>query len=236
MTATHDRLAGLEDWHFWFVGRDDLVANLLDRFRAGDPVVDAGCGTGAFADRLAGTGRTVVALDRHLGPTGAGTAPRVSGDVEGLPLRSGAAGCVVARDVLEHVDDRAALAEYRRVLRPGGLLIALVPAWPSLWSERDVQAGHLRRYTRRTLSAALGGAGFRLLELRGYQFALLPVAAASRLAARRRGSTQLRAEERPPMLVNRVLAGVNRAEAAMARAAWLRPPTGSTLAAVAVRP
>ena len=86
-------------------------------------------------------------------------------------------GTVLARDVLEHVDDDAALGECPRALRPGGLLVVLVPAWPALWSDRDVRAGHLRRYRRRGLRKLVESAGFTVAELRGYQFVLLPAIA-----------------------------------------------------------
>lgn len=234
MTTTAERLAGLEQSHFWFAGRDDLVANLLGRFRAPGPVLDLGCGTGSFAGRLRRLGFPIVALDHelHLGPAPAGVAG-VAGDAVELPVRDASAGTVLLRDVLEHVDDGAALAECRRVLRRGGLLVALVPAWPALWSCRDERAGHRRRYTRSMLTGRLAGNGFDVVEVRGYQFALLPVLAASRAAARRRGVAQLDREERPPAAVNSVLTRINRAEAALARTRWLRPPTGSTLAVVA---
>ena len=240
MTAASDtsfveRFGPLEQSHFWFVGRTDLVANLLRRLAGDGPVIDVGCGTGAFASQL-GTGRSgVVALDRELRTDPRLAVAGVRADAERLPLRSGSAGVVLARDVLEHVDDEAALTEWARVLRAGGLLVVLVPAWPALWSRRDERAGHRRRYTRATLRHALATAGFELMELRGYQFALLPLAALSRLASRTRPDAQLRAEEQPPAVVNRVLAGVNRSEAKLARVSWLRPPTGSSLVAVARR-
>lgn len=236
--AQVERLAALEAWHFWFVGRDELVVNLLDRFDGPGPVVDVGCGTGTFAARLARRGGAVVALDQAFATAAPSTtAPSgacgVAGDAERLPFRDASAGVVMARDVLEHVDDGAALAECRRVLRPGGLLVALVPAWPCLWSERDRRAGHRRRYTRRTLRDAVAGAGFRVVELRGYQLALLPLTAASRVALRRHPAPVLRAEEGRPGPVNTVLASINRAEASLARNRWTRPPTGSSLVAVA---
>jgi SAM-dependent methyltransferase len=228
-------LADVEDWHFWFVGRDELVLALLDRFAPPRPsVVDVGCGTGAFASRLAADDRTsaVFAIDRSA-PARAGGAPAASADAERLPFADRSVDVVLARDVLEHVDDRAALDEVRRVLRPDGVLIALVPAWPKLWSERDVRAGHRRRYTRQTLRRVLDARGFGVAEIRGYQSLLLPVLVASRLLSRRRPTTTLAAEEAPSPAINRVLARVNRAEASLARTAWLRPPTGSTLAVVA---
>src|SRR5258708_40013475 len=64
-------------------------------------------------------------------------------------------------DVLEHVDDVLLLRDAHRALRPGGWVLATVPAMPWLWSYRDVGAGHKRRYTRATFSAAMLQAGFR---------------------------------------------------------------------------
>lgn len=226
-------LATIEDRHFWFAGRDDLVLALLDRCAGPGLVADLGCGTGAFAARLADRrGSGVLALDRRT-PVRRGSAPAAVADIERLPLRDASVAVVLARDVLEHVDDRDALAECRRVLEPDGVLIALVPAWPALWSERDVRAGHLRRYTRRTLDERLEASGFRVAERRGYQLALLPLVAASRVAGRRRPTDALQAEDHPPAWLNAVLTTINRAEAALATRPWPRPPTGSTLAVVA---
>ncbi len=176
--------------------------------------------------------------DVALAPAGA----TVVGNAERVPLADGTVGTVMVRDVIEHLDDAAALAECHRVLRPGGLLIVLVPAWPSLWSERDVRAGHLRRYTRRTLRSAVTTAGFEVVTLRGYQLTLLPAVAAHRwYAARRAGrpdvepGTSLHHEEHPPGPLNKVFGWVNGAEAAMATWPVPLPPTGTSLALVGRR-
>ena len=61
-------------------------------------------------------------------------------------------------DVLEHIeDDRRELARAYRLLRPGGHLIVVSPAYPSLFTEFDRAVGHYRRYTRRSLAAAAPG-------------------------------------------------------------------------------
>ena len=57
-------------------------------------------------------------------------------------------------DVLEHIDDdRAELERATALLRPGGHLIALVPAHPLLYSAFDRALGHYRRYSRNGLLA-----------------------------------------------------------------------------------
>ena len=71
------------------------------------------------------------------------------GSAENLPVGDAQLDVVVALDVLEHLDDdRRALDEILRVLRPGGVLLATVPAYPFLWSSHDEALGHRRRYRR----------------------------------------------------------------------------------------
>jgi SAM-dependent methyltransferase len=100
--------------------------------------LDAGCGTGGFllplARRLAPQGATVVGLDLAEGTLGQARArvraaglpvDCVIGDVEALPFDDGAFDLVLANYVLYHVPDLdRAIAELRRVLRPGGTLLA----------------------------------------------------------------------------------------------------------------
>jgi SAM-dependent methyltransferase len=57
-------------------------------------------------------------------------------------------------DVLEHIeDDQLELARAVRLLRPGGRLIVLAPAYQALYSPFDEAIGHYRRYVRRSLIA-----------------------------------------------------------------------------------
>ncbi|GMQ86403.1 MAG: class I SAM-dependent methyltransferase [Acidimicrobiia bacterium] len=224
------RLTDMEGSHFWSVGRDVLVKRLIERHRMAPLFVDAGSGTGAFARSLADAGMDVVWFD-----TGPIEKPGFQASITAMPLRSGSAGTVISRDVLEHVDDQAALGECARVVRRGGHLLVTVPGWPSLWGPRDELAGHLRRYRWPQLIGAVERAGFDVVERRGYQLALLPLFMASRAVARFRPGGQLAAEEGVHGMLGRVLTAVNVTEAKLAGKAWIRPPTGSTLSVVAVR-
>lgn len=71
---------------------------------------------------------------------------------------------VLCLNVLEHIeDDVAALSHMRQMLRPGvGRVIVLAPAMPGLHCRLDQEMGHVRRYTRRTLAAAMSRAGLRV--------------------------------------------------------------------------
>ena len=61
----------------------------------------------------------------------------LEGDVEHLPFADGQFGTVLCTEVIEHIPDPArALAEFRRVLKPGGVLIGSVPARSLIWKLR----------------------------------------------------------------------------------------------------
>lgn len=67
---------------------------------------------------------------------------------------------VFALNVVEHIaDDVLALENCRRLVRPGGTVLVLVPAYEALHNRLDVELGHYRRYTRRSLEQAFARAG-----------------------------------------------------------------------------
>lgn len=230
------QLARMEQWHFWFVGRRALVDGLLDRHGIGPElrILDLGCGTGLMLRRLEARGCQVVGVDmrpeglRHL----AATSPVVQADATRLPFTADSFDALLLLDIVEHVDDRALLAEVRRVLRPGGVAVLTVPAFPWLWSYRDQAAGHLRRYTRRRLVDTLAQAGLVVREVRYYQFFLFPAVVLARWLGRR-GAAVRDAEERPGGALNAVLARLNHMEARLGR--YVPWPWGSSLAALCVK-
>lgn len=83
--------------------------------------------------------------------------PRFTTDAAG---HLGRYDTVFALNVVEHIaDDVLALENCRRLVRPGGTVLVLVPAYEALHNRLDVELGHFRRYTRGTLSEAFGRAG-----------------------------------------------------------------------------
>lgn len=70
---------------------------------------------------------------------------------------------VICLNVLEHIeDDLCALSHMHTVLKSGGLLIVLVPAFQFLYGSVDRSLGHYRRYSRRSLIAKMRQAGFQV--------------------------------------------------------------------------
>lgn len=105
----------------------------------GHPMLDAGCGTGLNLRNLP---EGSVGLDinpRHVAVVEERLPNHTIalGDVEEMPFEDGAFGSVLCTEIIEHVPDPLrALAEIRRVLRPGGVLIGSVPAKSLVWRLR----------------------------------------------------------------------------------------------------
>ena len=105
-------------------------------------VLDAGCGRGDFAERLAAAGLAVIGLDqseRMVELTRERGIEAVVGDIEALPFENGAFDAACANHVLYHLPDVGrGIAELARVLRPGGRLVATTNALRSLGEMWDL--------------------------------------------------------------------------------------------------
>jgi SAM-dependent methyltransferase len=237
----HERLAHFEEWYWWHRGRRAIVQRLLDLHAPPCArILDVGCGTGATTQSLARFG-SVVGMD--IGRSALEVAARrglpvAQSSAARLPARAGAFDLVVALDVLEHLeDDLAAAREMRAALRPGGLLVATVPAYPSLWSGHDEALGHRRRYRRRPLVATLERAGFEIVLCCYVMASILPAAVIVRLYERwiRRGPAQRESGYIPvPAPLNALLAWITSIGGRLLP--WIRLPFGLSLVVVAQRP
>jgi SAM-dependent methyltransferase len=144
------------DDHWWVVGRARSLDTILRRYVApGGPSLDVGAGTGIWSVRLAKRHAPVITVEpdprlRLMVRARAGSAGRVlAATLPGpLPFDNDRFKLVTCLDVLEHLDDdRSSMQELVRVLAPGGHLLVTVPAHPHLWSAKDVDVGHRRRYS-----------------------------------------------------------------------------------------
>jgi 2-polyprenyl-3-methyl-5-hydroxy-6-metoxy-1,4-benzoquinol methylase len=182
-SCEYDTQAGREKYHWWFQGRrhilDDILRSVTDDSGPSRTIYDIGCGVGNNCDVLASYGR-VVGVDvnpqsfEYCSKRNYADLVLCSAEkLEGIP--DGAADIVIAMDVLEHLDDdRAALAEFLRILKPSGHLILTVPAFPSLWGLQDELSQHRRRYRMRPLTRLVKEAGFFLLRKAYFNFFLFP--------------------------------------------------------------
>ena len=155
--------------------RERLLLDLLLAAGPGPDVLDAGAGQGTLSAKLAALGFEVTSTDASPAAV-AFLRERASGhvveaDVTLLPFGDESFDAAVLGEVLEHVeDDRGALVEIARVLRPRGVLALSVPANPRLYGPSDVWAGHVRRYTRPALITACTSAGFVVERCLGWGF------------------------------------------------------------------
>jgi SAM-dependent methyltransferase len=157
--------------------------------RAGQRVLDLGCGGGRHTYEAMRRGATVVALDYSADVVvevrnfvnamiAAGELPAsleggaVNADALALPFADATFDRIIASEVLEHIwADELAISELVRILRPGGRLAVTVPTrlpervcWALDRNYHDTPGGHIRIYRQRDLEAKLAGAG---LALRG---------------------------------------------------------------------
>jgi SAM-dependent methyltransferase len=162
---------------------DYREALMLRRFRALCPaghILNAGCGAGSLTLRLLDAGYRVTSVDaseafvERVRALVGGRGPVELADLHSLTFEAGAFDGIVCGEVLEHLDDdRAAIREFARVLRPGGVVVASVPANPWRYDWTDHWAGHRRRYTQEGFAERFAAAGFSDVDVTAYGFPLL---------------------------------------------------------------
>jgi 2-polyprenyl-3-methyl-5-hydroxy-6-metoxy-1,4-benzoquinol methylase len=183
--AAHDRL---EDRHWWFQGRRQVIAEVLRRHllpRTNRTLLDVGCGTGGMFPMLAEFGAVDGAEasdDARARAKAKFPGRRVEPCFLPSTLPSGQWDVVTAFDVIEHVDapvdSLRAMAE--RMAHDGQMVIT-VPAFAFLWSHHDEVNGHRRRYSRLQLVSELASAGLRVTFASYYNTMLFPAVAAARM-------------------------------------------------------
>lgn len=215
-----DAIARVERRHWWFRGRRELVVSVLrSRLPDGARVVDVGCGTGFVLERLLdhfdASGLEPDASVRSRAAEPARSRVRAGSTDDLRAVEPGSFDAVLLLDVLEHLDDDVgALRAVRTLLRPGGFVLATVPAMPWLWSSHDVRNEHRRRYTRPGLARVLREAGLSPLVLSHVNSRLFPLALVHRAATAAFGTRTDRELSVPPRPVNelfsRLFAGEGR--------------------------
>ena len=174
LTLTGERtLPGIPAENYWF-RRHEAAYDALVPFCVGAVVLEAGCGEGYGADRIAAVARTVVGLDYDAAAVGhvASAYPRVAavrGNLAGLPLAAGTIDVVANLQVIEHLWDQPGfLAECARVLRPAGTLLVTTPNRLTFSPpNRPMNPFHHRELDPGELRGLLADSGFEVTRLLG---------------------------------------------------------------------
>ncbi len=215
----YDRMAAHDSHHWWYRARRDILADYIAReakLPANARILEIGCGTGHNLPMLARFGDVdaieideaarVIASERLGKPVGSAPLPALTG------VERGAYDMVAVLDVVEHIDDDvAALKAMAECLTPGGCILIAVPAHQWMWSAHDVVNHHKRRYSKKTLDAAITKAGLRHNGLSWFNSLLFPAAVAARLAGRLTGKDDSD-DSPPPKLLNSLFETVFRVE------------------------
>lgn len=183
--AFFDQLARIEDRHFWFRARNELIFELSRRISLSlkpcDRVLEVGCGTGNVLrvleqacpnSMVVGLELWFVGLRYARSRSGAAL---VQGDIRNSPFGK-EFDLLGMFDVLEHLpEDQEILRLAGRSLRPGGKLLLTVPAHQSLWSYFDDAARHCRRYSSDGIRQKLENAGFEVEFLTEFMACIFPL-------------------------------------------------------------
>jgi SAM-dependent methyltransferase len=213
--VVYDRMAELDERHWWYRARREILADLIRRRIPLPPnpkILEIGCGTGHNLMMLRRFGRVDgIEIDPAARLIASSRLGHAVMDAP-LPALSGvethAYDLVAILDVLEHVEeDREALVSIAERLKPGGRILITVPAHPWMWSAHDEVNHHKRRYTRKSLAAVIEAAGLKLEMMSWFNSLLFPLAAAARGIGRITGKKDSD-DSMPPAFLNKIFEGL----------------------------
>jgi SAM-dependent methyltransferase len=153
------RRHALEELEKWLPGRAGTI-------------LEIGCSGGYFLRDLAAArpAAEIIGADHTLGSLESLSRcllniPLLQFDLTRCPLPDSSVDAVVLLNVLEHIrDDAKAVAQLWRILRPGGVMIAEVPAGPRLYDAYDRHLMHCRRYDMAEFLALVEAGGFEMVS------------------------------------------------------------------------
>lgn len=146
----------IEKNHWLMRVRRMIIDDNLNKYLTKKPnetkILDFGCGSGFFTDKLQEKGYQSFGIDISEEAIKFGELKGIKNlsvqDSHKLNYPDNNFDVVLSMDVLEHLEDESwAIKEVNRVLKSGGMFVVMVPAYKFLWGVQDEVAHHYRRYT-----------------------------------------------------------------------------------------
>lgn len=238
--AVYDQMRVLQQDHWWFAARREILAAEIARLPLPRParILEAGCGPGGNLEMLQRFGQVQAiepdADSRTYAAEHFGVEVKPGLLPHSLPRFPTPFDLVAAFDMIEHVDDdQGAVAALAGLLAPGGFMIATVPAYAWMWSEHDGAHHHKRRYGLAAFRGLFEAAGLKVRRASHFNSLLFPPIAAVRIAKSAVGLTSAD-DAMPPKPLNGMLKGLFGLERGLLRAMDL--PFGVSILLVAQRP
>lgn len=169
-----EELEEIGECDFWSRVKTRLILGLVE----GKSILDVGCGASRLAKVLVDNGYAVTVIDSDPKAIEIANKKGILGFVADITNweTDSKFDCVVAADILEHIDDdRLALKRIHDLLKPSGCFIVNVPAYKFLFGQHDISLGHKRRYSDDELRAKLKKAGFKIEVHRHWNLLALPI-------------------------------------------------------------
>jgi SAM-dependent methyltransferase len=144
-------------------GYNNFLIGLIRKYSVGKKTLDHGAGAGTFAMPIANGDMSVICMepDSNLRAGLAQSGLEVAASLDDIAASS--VDYAYSLNVLEHIkEDRRAILDLYRCLKPGGRFLVYVPAFQILYSQMDRHVGHFRRYRRKPLIHVLQTAGFEV--------------------------------------------------------------------------
>lgn len=140
---------------------NDFLLGLIRKYSVGSRALDHGAGAGTFAVPINNGDMSVLCMEPDAGLRAELAQSGLDAAASLEDIADGSVDYAYTLNVLEHIkDDREAITDLYRCLKPGGRLLVYVPAFRILYSQMDDHVGHFRRYRRKPLVHLLRSVGF----------------------------------------------------------------------------
>jgi len=169
----------IENDSFWFKHRNNCIIEAVKIYSNNEIFFDVGGGNGYVAKGLEENNIKSVliepGLEGALNAKERGIENIICSTFEDAGIKPNSCKSLGLFDVVEHIEnDNQFLKSIYSILSDNGFVYITVPAYKTLWSKEDDDAGHFKRYTIKQICSTLKDSGFEI-EYSTYIFSILPI-------------------------------------------------------------